>query len=100
MTLIVWLVSCFDNFEPFHDEYGCGFCYQTVAAICHFPSVRAAVEATVSILQACIPVARIGQRTLCRVTFILMSLPLLALFLFSDIFYLDFMKLGVGVPSP
>lgn len=31
----------------------------TVAAICHFPSVRAAVEATVSILQACIPVARI-----------------------------------------
>lgn len=31
----------------------------TVAAICHFPTVMAAVESTVSILQACIPVARI-----------------------------------------
>ena len=34
---------------------------QTVAAVCHFPSVKAAVDTTVSVLQAGIPVARIGK---------------------------------------
>lgn len=31
----------------------------TVAAICHFPNIKAAVETTVAVLQSCIPVARI-----------------------------------------
>lgn len=33
----------------------------TVAATCAFPSVQAAVDATVHILQAAVPVARIGE---------------------------------------
>lgn len=33
----------------------------TVAAICAFPSVQAAVDSTVQILQAAVPVARIGE---------------------------------------
>jgi len=32
-----------------------------VAAVCQFPSVQSAVDATVAVLQANIPVARIGQ---------------------------------------
>lgn len=33
----------------------------TVAATCAFPSVQAAVDSTVHILQAAVPVARIGE---------------------------------------
>lgn len=33
----------------------------TVAATCAFPSVQAAVDSTVQILQAAVPVARIGE---------------------------------------
>lgn len=34
----------------------------TVVATCAFPSVQAAVDSTVHILQAAVPVARIGER--------------------------------------
>ena len=33
---------------------------QTVAAVCGFPSIQAAVDTTVNVLQSGIPVARIG----------------------------------------
>lgn len=35
----------------------------TVAATCAFPTVQAAVESTVHILQAAVPVARIGEQS-------------------------------------
>ena len=34
---------------------------QTVAAVCQFPSVQAAVDTTVMTLQSNVPVARIGN---------------------------------------
>lgn len=34
----------------------------TVAATCAFPSVQAAVDSTVQILQSAVPVARIGEQ--------------------------------------
>jgi len=41
-------------------------CYavQMVSAVCQFPTVQSAVEATVAVLQSSIPVARIGLYSL------------------------------------
>lgn len=38
----------------------------TVAAVCSFPSVQAAVDSTVQVLQAGVPVARIGEESRAR----------------------------------